>query len=114
MRILPSLVLILAVTLIFALAGGGIAALISRLAPSYYPAVFPLALDPHEVGLGLGITQGIVAGLVVSLVLLGLTAWRNQRAWLQLSLEELSNRIDEIQRAVDQLQQRATRAGSAN
>lgn len=36
-------------------------------------------LDPAEAGIALGFTQGIVAGIVVSLMVLALAAWRIQR-----------------------------------
>lgn len=102
------LALILAVTFIFGLAGCGIAAILARLVPGYYPGIFPQAqlagIDPAEVGMGLGVTQGIIAGLFVSLALLALQSWRSYRTRLQVLLEEINIRLDELERAVLRLQ----------
>lgn len=63
------------------LIGGSLGALggwlLGRIAPDYYRMVFPLRpnLDPLQVGLGLGATQGVAAGLIVGVAIVATVAW---------------------------------------
>jgi hypothetical protein len=56
---------------------------LGRFNPGYYRAVFVNGADPEfdpvAVGVGLGLTQGTAAGLVVGLALVALLCWRDIR-----------------------------------
>jgi hypothetical protein len=61
--------------------GGAIGYALARLTPSYYRSVFPggesPAFDPVQVCIGLGVSQGLIAGLVVgSIVVLAVGFFR--------------------------------------
>ena len=53
------------------------------MAPDYYRTVFAVPPDapfnPVQVGLGLGLTQGATAGLLVGVVIVVTVAWSNSR-----------------------------------
>jgi len=57
--------------------------LLGTMAPDYYRAVLRLppeaSIDPAQAGLGLGVTQGLAAGLIVGLVIVVSVAWFNSR-----------------------------------
>lgn len=66
-----------------ALAGVGLGYSLGVLAPAYYRGVFQNGqspeFDPVQVGIGLGLTQGAIAGLVVGCVIVLAVAWYNSR-----------------------------------
>lgn len=69
--------------LAFACFGAIAGYLLGSIAPDYYRTVFripPQALiDPAQAGLGLGVTQGLGAGLIVGLVIVVSVGWHNSR-----------------------------------
>jgi len=71
-------------TLLFSGLGGTVGFLLGKLIPDYYRAVFSHGdapfFDPVQVGLGLGLTQGMVGGAAIGLILVGLVAWHNTRS----------------------------------
>ena len=79
-----TLVVILASTVGLGLSGCLIGYLLGRFAPGYYRAVFRNGNDPQfdpvEVGIGLGLTQGIAAGLAVRALVVLAVAWYRSRA----------------------------------
>lgn len=84
MTVRSSILVIAATGLGFACLGGLIGVSLGIAAPGYYRAVFPRVdaanFSPVQIGLGLGITQGGVCGLALSLIAVGLFASRNQTA----------------------------------
>jgi hypothetical protein len=67
----------------FAAGGGGLGYALGRLAPSYYRGVFAggesPGFDPVQVGIGLGVSQGLIAGLGVGsvvVVAVAISGWR--------------------------------------
>ena len=55
----------------FAIAGGLIGSTLAQVMPDYYRATFAArepGFDPVQVGVGLGMTQGLIAGLCVGSV----------------------------------------------
>ena len=82
MRILRAVGIIVVSALVCGLVGAGIGGFLGRAAPGYYRTVFRASgpeFDPVEVGLGLGLTQGLAAGLLVGCVLVLATALWNRR-----------------------------------
>jgi hypothetical protein len=86
------------------LLGGGIglgaAFGLARLLPGYYPGVFPhlaaTGIDPTEVGMGLGFSQGMILGAVVSLGVAAIVAWLSHRSRLERTVEALADQVEEL------------------
>jgi len=74
---------VVACTLVFASIGVVAGLGIGLVAPGYYRAVFRRgdepAFDPLEVGIGLGLTQGVTAGALIGIVLVAILAWQHRR-----------------------------------
>lgn len=83
MTVIRGFVITIASGFIFGLLGAGIGYLLGSIAPDFYRTVFrippELRIDPVQDGLGLGLTQGIGAGLLVGLVIVVVVAWYNSR-----------------------------------
>jgi hypothetical protein len=67
----------------FALGGGVIGYAIAVILPGYYRGVFRNSrepwFDPVDVGVGLGLSQGLFFGLVLGAVVVLAVAWYNSR-----------------------------------
>jgi hypothetical protein len=78
-----ALINVLATTLLLALLGTGAGYALARFSPGYYRSIFrsgnDATFDPVNVGVGLGLTQGLAAGVVVGLALVALLCWRDVR-----------------------------------
>jgi hypothetical protein len=77
LRILGTIV---ASTAVFAIGGGAIGLAIGTFWPGYYASVFPgiadePGFDPVSLGLGLGLSQGAIAGLLIGCFVALLAAW---------------------------------------
>jgi len=70
--------------LVFGCLGAVAGYLLGSLAPDYYRTVFRIppevSLDPSQVGLGLGLIQGLGAGLILGLVIVVSVAWYDSRS----------------------------------
>ena len=68
----------------FAFIGGLIGAALATTAPGYYRSLFhngcSPGFNPFQVGIGLGVTQGLALGVVIALGGLAFLAWRELRA----------------------------------
>lgn len=68
----------------FASVGGVIGATLGTVAPDYYRSVFrdghAANFNPFQVGIGLGVTQGLACGVAMALGVLALLAWRDHRS----------------------------------
>lgn len=75
------LITVIASTLFFGFGGGLVGWLLGLLAPDYYRVTVDLGpnTDATQVGLGLGVTQGAFAGVIVGCVVLLSTAWYKSR-----------------------------------
>lgn len=71
-------------SLVGGLLGGTMGAMLGWFAPDYYRAVLRNSVDgqlnPVQVGIGLGVTQGLAVGLGVALSGLAFVTWREQRS----------------------------------
>ena len=83
MTILRGFAIIIGSAIFFAVAGGAIGYLLAITIPQYYRDVFRAGqnpdFDPVAVGLGLGITQGAIAGLLVGAIVVIAVTWYNVR-----------------------------------
>lgn len=61
-------------------------------APGYYRTVFRGGnspdFNPEQVGIGLGLTQGVIAGLVIGCVVVLAVSWHNSRRAIILPPED--------------------------
>ena len=77
---LGSLKLIIFSTIFFGAVGGLIGWLLSLLTPGYYRAAYDAdKSDIWQIGVGLGLTQGFIAGIVVGCVVVLASAWYRSR-----------------------------------
>ena len=84
----------------FAFIGGLLGATLGTVAPDYYRSVFrdghSPEFDPFQVGIGLGVTQGLATGVALALGVLALLAWRDLRSG---STENIRNSAEVEQRS---------------
>lgn len=83
MTVLKGFLIIILSGIAFAIGGGAIGYTLGVVMPGYYRAIFSSGreawFDPVAVGLGLGLTQGLIAGLAVGSVIVLAVAWYNSR-----------------------------------
>lgn len=83
MSVMRGFVITIVSGLAFALFGGLAGAALGWAAPDYYRIVFGMRPDVQfnavQLGMGLGITQGFGAGLIVGLAIVFIVAWYNSR-----------------------------------
>jgi hypothetical protein len=83
MNVLKALATVVATAVVFGMAGTGIGMFLGKMAPSFLRhAVGSSAeegLDPMELGIGLGLTNGLTWGLVVGILAVAILAWRESR-----------------------------------
>lgn len=76
--------IVAASSLLCSIIGGVMGTQLGRLAPGYYRALFEAGrradFDPVQVGLGLGVTQGLVAGAMIGLGVAAILTWHSTRA----------------------------------
>lgn len=81
MTVLRGFFITIASSMAFSGLGALLGYLLAVILPDYYRTVFhippEIPIDPVQVGLGLGITQGFAAGLIVGLVIVVTVAWFN-------------------------------------
>ena len=74
--------------LICALGGAGIGLSLGIAVPTFYRSMFPNGnapdFDPAQMGLGLGLTQGLLCGLIIGCVVVFSVAWYNSRRQINL------------------------------
>jgi hypothetical protein len=91
MTVLRALVTVVGTAFAFGVVGGAIGYGLGKFTPSFYRHVFHLRddqnINPEELGLGLGVTNGLVWGLLVGLaVVLTITWYELRRA--RMNIEE--------------------------
>lgn len=59
--------------------GGLVGFLLGLLLPHYYASVFSGPVDPLQTGIGLGVSQGLLAGGLFGLGVVAILAWREVR-----------------------------------
>ena len=83
MTVVRGFTITIASGLVFGLLGAGTGYLLGSVAPDYYRTVFRIppevSIEPAQAGLGLGVTQGLAAGLIIGLVIVVSVAWYNSR-----------------------------------
>jgi len=84
MTVVRGFVITIASGIVFGCLGALAGYLLGSLAPDYYRTVFrippDILIDPSQVGLGLGLIQGVGAGLMIGLVIVVSVAWYDSRS----------------------------------
>ena len=92
MNITKALATVVGTALGFGVAGTGIGVFLGKVAPGFFRQMLPLrdpaSFNPQEVGIGLGLTNGLGWGLVVGVLLVAIIAWKESR----LTRKETQNR----------------------
>jgi hypothetical protein len=83
MNVLKALATVTGTALGFGVAGSAIGALLGYVAPGFFRQMLPLRdptnLNPVELGIGLGLTNGLGWALAVGVLLVAVLAWRETR-----------------------------------
>jgi hypothetical protein len=86
MTVKRAFAIIIASALCFAVGGAAIGYTIGVTTPGYYRAVFASGKEPWfqptHVGFGLGLTQGLIAGVIVGSVVVLAVSWYNSHKHL--------------------------------
>lgn len=83
MNILKAIVTVAGTAIGFAAFGGAVGAGLGKYAPAYYRQTFYVRdsanFEPIELGLGLGITQGLIWGICVGVLIVVILVWKEIR-----------------------------------
>ncbi len=84
MNILKAITTVAATTILSAIVGGLIGAGLGKIAPTYYLQTLHVrdsnSFNAIEMGLGLGVTQGLIGGIIVGMLIVGFLVWKE--IWL--------------------------------
>jgi hypothetical protein len=110
MTLTKILLLMVGLTVVSAAAGLGIGYGVGLWMPNYYRALFSHSgeqpwFNPAEIGASLGLTQGVIVGVFLSLVLVGILVWRERRAQAQLASEEVREELHQLHMAIRRVQE---------
>ncbi len=83
MNVLKALATVAGTAISFGICGMGIGAFLGRLAPGFFRQMLPLrdpaTFNPMELGIGLGLTNGLGWGLAIGVILVAILAWKETR-----------------------------------
>lgn len=83
MNVVKALATVVATAVVFGVCGTGIGMFLGKMAPSFLQhavrATAGEALDPMELGIGLGLTNGLTWGLVIGILTVAILAWKESR-----------------------------------
>ena len=83
MNLTKALATIVGMAVGFGAAGTAIGALLGKVAPGFFRQLLPLrdpaSFNPMELGIGLGLTNGLGWGLAVGVLLVAIIAWKETR-----------------------------------
>ena len=83
MNVLKALATVVGTAVGFGVCGIGIGAFLGRITPSFFRQMLPLrdpaSFNPVELGIGLGLTNGLGWGLAIGVLLVAILAWRETR-----------------------------------
>ena len=83
MNVTKALATVVGTAIGFGAAGTAIGAILGKVAPSFFRQMLPLRdpanFNPLELGIGLGLTNGLGWGLVVGVLLVAIIAWKDTR-----------------------------------
>ena len=99
MNVTKALSTVVGTALGFGAAGTAIGVFLGKVAPGFFRQMLPLrdpaSFNPQQVGIGLGLTNGLGWGLVIGVLLVAIIAWKETR----LTRKETQDRVkDSIER----------------
>ena len=83
-------------TLLGAVIGGALGWGIGTFTPEYYRSVFRTdspGFNPVEVGIALGVTEGLLIGLGVGIIVIGILTWQHVRLMQQPPARRATEKI---------------------
>jgi hypothetical protein len=96
MNIMKALATVVGTALGFGAAGTGIGVFLGKVAPGFFRQMLPLRdpanFNPRELGIGLGLTNGLGWGLVVGVLLVAIISWKETR----LVRKETQDRVKDL------------------
>ncbi len=82
MTLFKALATVVGTSIGFGIAGTGIGAFLGNFTPAFF-LLFPIRdfenVSPLELGIGLGLVNGLIWGLVTSVLLVGILSWKETR-----------------------------------
>ena len=82
MTLFKALATVVGTAIGFGIAGTGIGAFLGRFTPAFF-RLFPFRdlenLNPLELGIGLGLVNGLIWGLLIGVAVVGIVSWRETR-----------------------------------
>jgi len=95
MNITKALATVVGTAIGFGAAGTAIGVFLGKVAPGFFRQLLPLRdpanFNPVELGIGLGLTNGLGWGLAVGILLVAIIAWKETR----LARMEAQNRVND-------------------
>jgi hypothetical protein len=83
MNVIKALATVVGTAVGFGVAGTGIGAFLGRFTPGFFRAVLPFrdpeGVDPLEMGIGLGLVNGLIWGMVIGVLIVAILCWRDVR-----------------------------------
>jgi hypothetical protein len=117
-KLLQTAGVVFGIALAAGLFGAGVGFLLGRFAPGFYrttiPSVARLGVDPVEVGVGLGFSQGLILGAILAVIVALIAAWRERNTSRPPELDRLEEEVGALRLAVQRLQmEQASTTGTA-
>jgi hypothetical protein len=95
MNVTKALATVVGTAVGFGAAGTAIGLFLGKVAPGFFRQMLPLrdpaSFNPLELGIGLGLTNGLGWGLVVGVLLVAIIAWKETR----LARKEAQDRVND-------------------
>ena len=83
MTLFKALATVVGTAIGFGIVGTGIGAFLGSFAPGFFRHLFPLRdlenFEPLELGIGLGLVNGLAWGLATGVLVVGVVSWRETR-----------------------------------
>ena len=82
MNVLKALATVIGTAIGFGIAGTGIGAFLGRFTPSLFsilPFRAPGPVDELELGIGLGLINGLIWGMVIGILIVAILSWKEVR-----------------------------------
>ncbi len=83
MNIFKALATVVGTAIGFGAAGTGIGWFLGSYAPNFYRQILPVrdpeSFDPVEIGIGLGLVNGLIWGLIIGILTVAIIAWKETR-----------------------------------
>ena len=83
MNVFKALATVVGTAVGFGIAGTGIGAFLGNFTPAFFRNVLPFrdpeTFDPMELGVGLGLVNGLIWGMVIGILIVAILSWKEVR-----------------------------------